>query len=585
MQIKEEDYELVEQILLGDGHFNIKQREFIELNESKTIVAGPGTGKTTALAAKIALLLKNLNNVNSRDGVCIITHTNVAVNEINNVLIKAGIGTINHPHFIGTIHEFFNRYCVIPLFKYKFKHNGLIIDNKHESDLEYYKVFIGRKNTFMNNGTIEAISRRIYNSELFLNKENNTLDLYNSTNWDKFEKYKSQMLEAKISRKKQGFLTHEDTFLFSSIFLLEIRFKEMLRNRFKYVFLDEFQDTTPTGTILLEDLFGEIDNIFLKVGDPYQTITYNQPMPNIDEKHVFRLNITNRFGNQIAEHLNLIMTNANIQTIEEKRSFTPVILLYKNEDEIYPEYQKIIREYEDMDQTFKECSNGDKVLVWARNWSSIVKKGVPYKEKKKNKLKSSNNILKTLIIDFLAKKIVAESENLSEVKVWISNHQKLAQLHTILIKIIKNGLTSTIKVELKEFINEILQEKGVASINTSNNIFNQLEKMLLIPQAPENEENTDDIFTIHSVKGETLRSVLVVDFKEKPLTNILLNRYGVHDNDNYLYTNHNLLYVAMSRVTHLFVFAMHIDDWTDIVQEKLETIWEIREPKLELVVS
>lgn len=588
MQIKEVDYELVEKILLRDGHFNSKQREFIELNESKTIVAGPGAGKTTALAAKIALLLKNLNTINSKDGVCIITHTNVAVNEINNVLSKARVGKVNHPHFIGTIHEFFNRYCVIPFFKYKFKHNSLIIDSEHESDLEFYKTFLGRKNAWMNKpqykGVKDAIAERIHNSELFLNRENNTLDLYNSTGWDKFERYKAQMLEAKFSRKKQGFLTHDDTFLFSSIFLLEKRFKEVLRYRFKYVFLDEFQDTTPAGTILLEDLFGTENNIYQKVGDPYQTITFNQPLPDIDEQHVFRLNITNRFGNEIAQHLNVIMPNANIQTYPEKRSFAPVILLYKNEEEIYPEYQKIIREYEDKDQSFKESGKEDKVLVWAKNWSSLVKKGVPYKEKKQKKIKSVNDILKSLIIDFIVKKIVADRDNLSEVKLWISNHHKLTQLHTILINIIKNGLTSTIKDELKQFINELLQEKGMGSINTRNNIFNQIETILFNRQQ-EDEENTDDIFTIHSVKGETLRSVLVVDFNEKPLTNILLHRYGVIDNDNYLYTNHNLLYVAMSRVTHLFVFAMHIDDWTDKVQEKLKTGWEIREPILEVAAN
>jgi superfamily I DNA/RNA helicase len=586
VQFKERDYRIVEKILLGDGSFNSKQRGFIELNESKTIVAGPGAGKTTALAAKIALLLKNLRTINSKDGVCIITHTNVAVNEINNVLIQTGIGTIDHPHFIGTIHEFFNRYCVIPFYKYKYKHNGLIFDNEHESDLEFYKGFLGRKFSWMkNDGVKEAISRRIKNSELFLNIGNNTLDLNNTTDWDKFERYKAQMLEAKVSRKIQGFLTHNDTFLFSSIFLLENRFKQMLRNRFKYVFLDEFQDTTPAGTLLLEDIFGTKINIFQKIGDPYQTITYNQPMPEINEQHVFRLNITNRFGTEIAEHLNVLMPDANIQTSPEKRSFKPVILLYKNEEDIYPEYKKIVREYEDRDHSFKECTKEDKVLVWARTWSSIVKRGIPYKDKKQKKLKSVNEILKSLIIDFIAKKSLSYEENLSEAKLWISKHNKITELNTLLIKIIRNGeLTDPIKNELKEFINEILEEKGVARINVRNNIFSQLETAILNPIVAEGEENLDDIFTIHSVKGETLRSVLVVDFNDKPLTQILLDRYGVNENDNYLYTNHNLLYVAMSRVTNLFVFAMHLDDWTEEVLAKLQPTWTIKEAQKEVPI-
>ncbi|SER92718.1 Superfamily I DNA or RNA helicase [Gracilibacillus ureilyticus] len=585
MQFKEEDYKLVEKILLGNGYFNSKQREFIELNESKTIVAGPGAGKTTALAAKIALLLKNLSATNSKDGVCIITHTNVAVNEINNVLSKAGVGHVNHPHFIGTIHEFFNRFCVIPFFKYKFKHNSLIFDKEHKSDLEYYKTFLGRKNSWMNNGVIDAISKRVHNSELLFDKENDNLDLYNSTDWDKFEKYKSQMLIAKYSRKKQGFLTHKDTFLFSSIYLQESRFKEILINRFKYVFLDEFQDTTPAGASLLEELFGTEENIYQKVGDPYQTITYNQLMPYIDEHKVFRLNITNRFGKEIAEHLNILMPNANIQTIPGKRSIKPIILLYTKEEEIYPEYQKIIKEYEDKNQNFKENQKEDKVLVLTKPWSSIVKKGIPYIEKKQNQLKSINHVLKTLVKDFIVKRIIDDRENLSKAKLWIENHHQITQLNIILIEIIKNGLTDTLKNKLKKFINELLQEKGVASINIRNNIFDQLELILLNPEVPENEKDKNDIYTIHSVKGETLRTVLVVDFVEKPLTKILFHRYGVNNDDNYLYTNHNLLYVAMSRVTHLFVFAMHIDDWTDKVQEKFKNSWQIRGTKIEMAVN
>jgi superfamily I DNA/RNA helicase len=590
VQFKESDYELVEKILLKDGHFNSKQREFIELEKSMTIVAGPGAGKTTALAAKIALLLKNLKNVNSMDGMCIITHTNVAVNEINNVLIQARIGSIDHPHFIGTIHEFFNRYCVIPFFKYKFKHNGLIFDNEHKSDLIFYKSYLGRKNSWMNKprfkGVRDAVAERTYKSELLYNKENNTLDLINSSNWDweKFNRYKDQMLKAKIARKKQGFLTHEDTFLFSSIFLQESRFKEMLRKRFKYVFLDEFQDTSPDGILLLEELFGTKSNIFQKIGDPYQTIIYNQPMPKIDEKQVFRLNITNRFGKEIANHLNILIPDANIQTNPDKKSFPPIILLYKNENEIYSSYKKIIREYEEMSQSFKKSNKEDKVLVLRKEWTSLVKNGEEYKEKKQKKLKSINETIKSIIVDFITKKVVADSETLSDAKLWVSKHNKIDQLNSILIKVLRSeGLTSSVKYKLKDFINILLEEKGVKKININNSIFDKLETSLSLPDVMIDEEDSDDIFTIHSVKGETLRSVLVVDFDKKPLTKILLHRYGISDDHSYSYTENNLLYVAMSRVTHLFIFALHQDNWTHEVREKLQTNWIIKHASLEEV--
>ena len=45
MQFEEAEYELVEKILLGEEKFNELQREFIELFETKLIVAGPGQVK------------------------------------------------------------------------------------------------------------------------------------------------------------------------------------------------------------------------------------------------------------------------------------------------------------------------------------------------------------------------------------------------------------------------------------------------------------------------------------------------------------------------------------------------------------
>ncbi|MGE8080052.1 UvrD-helicase domain-containing protein [Peribacillus loiseleuriae] len=586
MQVKEEDYNLVESILLDkNAEFNNLQREFIELLKTKTIIAGPGAGKTTALAAKIVILLKHLNRTKSKDGVCIITHTNVAVNEINNALLKAGVGTISHPHFIGTIHEFFNRYCVIPYFKYKYKHNDLLFDNEDKSDLEYYKTFVGIKKPWINQQKFkrfrDSLPERISKSELFVN-EDNELNLNNTTNWDKFESYRELMLEAKMSRKSNGFLTYDDTFLFSKIFFLaEDRFKEVLRKRFKYIFLDEFQDTHPQGMNLLEELFNTPNNVFQKIGDPYQTITFNQPMPIVREEDIFRINITNRFGSEIAEHLNVIMPESQMQTIhKDKKSFIPIILLYKDKNDLYTTYKDIIQEHEEFDANFKGSNKRDKVLVLERKWASDVKAGSIYKEKKQKRLISKNEALKTTIFDFIIKRIINEGGNLSEVKEWLNNHSQVLSLNKLLIKIIKKGNIDEDKIELKNLINAFLEERGSTKINISNNLFEKLKDITIDNEVWDVKiDNEDDIFTIHSVKGETLRSVLLVDFEEKHLTNVLLHKYGILKEGKYQFTHQNLLYVAMSRVTHLFVFAMQESDCTSEVKAVLEKNWKIEEIK------
>ena len=85
-----------------------QQKAAILADGSVNVVAGPGSGKTTVLIAKYALLLKQ--KIDSNQGICLITHTNVAVDEIKMGLKKIGITNVEYPNFIGTIQEFFNSF-------------------------------------------------------------------------------------------------------------------------------------------------------------------------------------------------------------------------------------------------------------------------------------------------------------------------------------------------------------------------------------------------------------------------------------------------------------------------------------------
>ncbi|WML50241.1 UvrD-helicase domain-containing protein [Neobacillus sp. PS3-34] len=579
MQFDDVEYELIEKILLGDGRFNSLQREFIELFETKTIVAGPGAGKTTALAAKIVLLLRYLKKIGSKEGVCIITYTNVAINEIHTTLQKAGIASISHPHFIGTLHEFFNRYCVLPFFKKEYNHNTLFFDEESSNDLEFYKKFLMRRYSFMQDGARAFIAEKIQESTLFFDSSRGCIDIENTSGWDKFERYRADALQAKHSRKKQGFLQYDDTFMFSNLFLTNSHYSEMLRNRFKYIFIDEFQDTTPIGIELLRRIFDSENNILQIIGDPYQTIMYGQPMPEIVENQVFKLNLTNRFGKEISKPLNIIMPTVDIQTPEDKVSFAPIILLYEEENQIYTAYKRIIKEYELQSQTFKDNKKSDKVLVWNKRWTPRIKPGITYGNKRSKELETISVQLKRLVIEFVCKKIRNDDESFSELKKWVKNHERIMELNKLLLDFLKLGIADERKQRLKVFINDLLQEKGVARINITNSIFREIDNILNCSDSRGVngiELTEDDVFTIHSVKGETLRSALLVNFDDGPLTDILFHRYGILSDISYQYTDHNLLYVAISRVTHLFVYALHKDLCTEEVRDKMKVDWIIK---------
>ncbi|WP_405173604.1 UvrD-helicase domain-containing protein [Paenibacillus sp. FSL H8-0260] len=580
---EEIDYRVVEKILLGESNFNEQQKSFIELFESKTIVAGPGAGKTTALAAKIILLLQHLKRTGSSDGLCIITYTNVAVKEINDTLLKAGIGLLTHPHFIGTIHEFFNKFCVIPHFKKEYKHNSLFFSDDDLLSKEFYIKFLTRNHHWMQDKTKTAIAQRICGSKLIYNETTKNLELENTTAWEDrlFTNHKAKMLNAKILRRKNGYLEYDDTFLFSQFFLSDTRFLEIIRKRFKYCFIDEFQDTSVSGLALLRKLFDVENNIMQMIGDPFQTIIYDQPMPRVDEGTVFRLNISNRFGKEISDHLNIIMPEANIQAVENKKSFKPIILLYKEDKDIYTSYRSIISEHEEEHDFYKNCEKEDKVLVWSRGWTSLLKEGKAYSNKKRKSFETKNHQIKHLIIEFICEKIKSTDENHSILKKWIHDHPAMIELNGILVEIIKNGVINPHKENLKILINRLLGEKGGGVIIASNHIFKNIKDILTNTNTFDPKiidyESSDDIFTIHSVKGETLRSVLVVNFNGGPLTKIMFHKYEIKDDADYIYTDHNLLYVAMSRVTHLFVYALHIDNWNDDVRNKLQDNWTIKD--------
>src|SRR5690625_4034870 len=134
----EEWYKKVEEFVLGEFRFNEEQKKFIYYFNSSIIEAGPGSGKTTALAAKVALLLKKIEEEGSLVGVCVITHTNAAVDEILKVLKKLGYKDIPHPHFIGTIHSFFNKYLLPKIFCTEISNASLRFVERIP-DLEYRK--------------------------------------------------------------------------------------------------------------------------------------------------------------------------------------------------------------------------------------------------------------------------------------------------------------------------------------------------------------------------------------------------------------------------------------------------------------
>lgn len=96
-----------------------RERILKSTGETLDVSACPGSGKTTLLVAKLAILARNWPY--RRQGMCVLSHTNVAKEEIEKRLggTEVGQALLSYPHYVGTIHGFVNEFMALPWLRSK----------------------------------------------------------------------------------------------------------------------------------------------------------------------------------------------------------------------------------------------------------------------------------------------------------------------------------------------------------------------------------------------------------------------------------------------------------------------------------
>ncbi|MDP2699422.1 UvrD-helicase domain-containing protein [Thalassospira sp.] len=104
---------------LPDEAFDPARQKVLKDRTSIDVAACPGSGKTTLLVTKLAILARKW--VDTRRGICVLSHTNVARDEIEKKLGSTAEGQVllSYPHFIGTIHGFVDKFLAIPYLRWK----------------------------------------------------------------------------------------------------------------------------------------------------------------------------------------------------------------------------------------------------------------------------------------------------------------------------------------------------------------------------------------------------------------------------------------------------------------------------------
>jgi len=263
--------------------FDEPRRAILQSNESFDVQACPGSGKTTLLVAKLAILADKWPY--AYQGICVLSHTNVARQEIENKLGETPIGPrlLAYPHFVGTIQGFVNEFLALPLLRSVGHHVRLIDDELHgercERLLDSVHDFAKAKAclSYSSQQTIRAL--RYEGCSLALGSAAGKMPCG--------DKSPSGKILAEIKKRvtESGIWRYDDMFAWAEKLLAEhAEVARYARWRFPVVFVDEMQDTSEFQGRLLNGVFpASACGLRQRFGDSNQAIfDFGQEMATTD---------------------------------------------------------------------------------------------------------------------------------------------------------------------------------------------------------------------------------------------------------------------------------------------------------------
>lgn len=340
IEITDEDILCVEEIMGGNIHFDSARVEVLKSMDSVDIQAFPGSGKTTILVAKLAILAKKWPYPNS--GICVLSHTNVAREEIEEKLGNTEVGRklLSYPHFVGTVHSFFDKYVALPWLK----SNGYeinMIDTELVHSLRWNKLPFNTR----------SYLKRQFKSETICEYKDNI----ESIDWNKNGETKKLLLSVIEKTQKGGYFTFGEMLLYAKKALEEWKgIPDSIQNRFPVLFIDEAQDTDAFQWNLLNMAFnadGE-KSIRQGFGDSNQAIYGNLYAEgvrgNFPRKNPLVLSESRRFDSSIASLANTVALSKSqmdgTDNIFTQKGIKHTIFLFKKENasQVIDEFGKLI---------------------------------------------------------------------------------------------------------------------------------------------------------------------------------------------------------------------------------------------------
>jgi len=245
-------------------NLNPRQKEAVITTEGPVLIlAGPGSGKTRVLTHRLAYLIKSgIPPAN----ILAVTFTNKAADEMKS-RVKKLVGKLSNLPFVGTFHSFCLRILRREIDKLGYKKSFVIYDE--DDQLSLVKKII--ENLEINKDQFPA--KKVATTISALKSEYIDTHKYESQAQEYFEK-----IISKIYLAYQEELKNKNALDFDDLIMLTVKlfeeFPEILKKyqeKFKYILVDEYQDTDPIQYQLIKLLSSKYQNLCV-VGDDAQSI-------------------------------------------------------------------------------------------------------------------------------------------------------------------------------------------------------------------------------------------------------------------------------------------------------------------------
>lgn len=639
-----------ERLLIGGSQFDDERRDFIRKMDSCDLLAVPGSGKTTALQDKLYCLSKVRPDTSS-SGILVLSHTNAAVEEVKRKLARVCPTLFEYPNFIGTIQDFVDTFLAIPFYNKTYGQSIARIDSSIYKE-EFRKACLNKKiwgdkvwSWYQFNGIDQAVNFgiRMYadGHQVPWNYTTRRQFKVAATNapgtWRGVEdKNRSHILDILCELKRQSFergiLNYDDCYVLAQMYInTNPRIKSILRNRFKYVFIDETQDLQDYQLEIVDQLFDNANVCLQRIGDINQSI-FHAGTETTDcvwnPRNIQTFNNSLRLSVSNAAIVNSFMfRRQNDQIVNGLRKVVPEIppylfvYDYDHRALLKSKFAELI-EYHNL-RNFPESKYGFHIVGWNSKWKDD-KEHIPnelrlsdiYRDYKSKEVSASTYA--ESLADYVAQLqyltdnrqrkasidvIVCECLrlcNLMNVRMvrgksrerpftHSSLHDYLSQQYSqhllpyklktlAILKLMVAAQYESVYNGIKELTEWVIESFGI-------NRTDEYLKFIGIPYIPvevpvEEESLQIKIETIHRAKGQTHCGTLYVEtmYEGKYESTHVLNRVhrratkkrsavycsnpfyketGIPHSSSYAQSAMKMIYVGLSRPTHLLCYAMH----------------------------